>query len=56
MGDVKTKGCISGNGLTCTYTPGANASSGDSIAIRATLLNADGTESDTYSVAVIFIE
>lgn len=56
MGDVKTKGSISGNGLTCTYTPGANASSGDSIAIRATLLNADGTESDTYSVAVIFIE
>ena len=56
MVDAKTKGSISAVGLTCRYTPGANAASGDSIAIRATLLNADGTESDTYSVAVIFIE
>lgn len=56
IGDAKTKGSISAVGLTCRYTPGANAASGDSIAIRATLLNADGTESDTYSVAVIFIE
>ena len=56
MGDAKTKGSISAVGLTCRYTPGANAASGDSIAIRATLLNADGSESDTYSVAVIFIE
>lgn len=56
MGDVKTKGSISAIGRNCRYTPGVNAASGDSIAIRATLLNADGTESDTYSVAVIFIK
>lgn len=57
MDDASRRGEISddGNGK-CVYTPGSNAHSGDSIAIRATLCDSNGNETDTYSVVVVYIE
>lgn len=55
MGSASTRGSISKNGSTCTYTPGSAAQSGDSVAIRATLLDKNGKKTDTYAVSVIFI-
>ena len=56
MGSASTRGSISKNGSTCTYTPGSAAQSGDSVAIRATLLDKNGKKTDTYAVSVIFID
>lgn len=57
MGDVSRCGTISDNGNgKCVYTPGANAKSGDSVAIRATLCDSSGNETDTYAVAIVYIK
>ena len=57
MEDSSRRGDITddGNGK-CVYTPGANAQSGDSVAIRATLYDSNGNKTDTYAVAIIYIE
>lgn len=56
MENEATRGTISVSNNVCTYTPGANAQSGDSVAIRAMLLDDSGNETGIYSVTIIYIK
>lgn len=56
MGDDSRRGSISSNGNKCIYTPGSSAQKGDSIAIRADLLDAYGNTTGVYSISVIYIK
>lgn len=55
MGDSKTEGTIVSSGTHCTYQVGENAKPGDSIAVRATLLDSGGSPMSVYAVTVFIV-
>lgn len=55
MGDSKTAGTIVSSGTHCTYQVGENAKKGDSIAVKATLLDPNGSPMSVYAVAVFIV-
>ena len=55
MGDSKTAGTIITSGTHCTYQVGESAKSGDSIAVRATLLDPNGLPMSVYAVAIFIV-